>query len=135
MAFVFFGRCVSVWGKPADAAPLSGEIGQGSESGVPGFETFIYKSLVPTSFELLALPGFNIKDGQHLVVAHEVANFLQTVCRTRGAPEASQFLAGVFLPAQGWPQHTAAEFVEKLGTLEPKAFRKYFTDMVRASRA
>jgi exportin-T len=112
----------------------------------------VYKSLVPTAFEVLALPTFNIKDGQMMVVRalfllsfalkshwlmqvlQEIANFLQNVCKARGQ-EAIDFFLGAFLPAQGWPPQTAAEFTEKLRDLDPKAFRKYFADMVRGSRA
>jgi exportin-T len=66
-------------------------------------------------------------------VLQEIANFLQNVCKARGQ-EAIDFFLNVFLPAQGWPPQTAAEFAEKLRDLDPKAFRKYFADMVRASK-
>ena len=64
----------------------------------------------------------------------EIANFLQTVAKTRGQ-EAIDFLVTVFLPSQNWPQATALEFTTKMRELDGKAFRKYFSDFVRASRA
>jgi exportin-T len=67
-------------------------------------------------------------------VLQEIANFLQIVCKTRGQ-EAVDFFVNVFLPAQGWPAPTAVEFTTKLRDLDAKAFRRYFADMVRASRA
>ena len=67
-------------------------------------------------------------------VLHEIGNFLQTVLKTRGQ-EAFDFLVSVYLPAQNWPPEAAQEFATKLSTLDTKAFRKYFVEFVRASRA
>ncbi|KAG5644385.1 hypothetical protein DXG03_008613 [Asterophora parasitica] len=85
VALVFLNKGVSVWGQPSgDDAP------SGLERGLPGFERFIYESLVPTAFRIPSSPDFNIKDGQMMVVLHEIANLLQTVCHTlarRGKPK------------------------------------------------
>ena len=67
-------------------------------------------------------------------VLQEIANFLQIVAKTRGQ-EAHDYFVTVFLPSQNWPQPTAVEFTTKMRELDSKAFRKYFTDFVRASRA
>ena len=69
-----------------------------------------------------------------LQVLQEIANLLQTVSKARGQ-ESYEFFINVFLPSQNWPQPTAAEFATKMRDLDGKAFRKYFTDFVRASRA
>lgn len=146
-ALAFFGRCVQVWGQP-----VGGQAQNGSETGasLPGFERFIYEQLVPTAFGVMALPNFNPKDGQMMVVryglllhlrhtltivqvVHEVANLLQTICKTRG-PESYNYFVSVFLPSKGWPSETALDFTTKLRDLDGKAFRKYFTDLIRASR-
>jgi exportin-T len=66
-------------------------------------------------------------------VLHEMANLLQAIGKVRGI-EAYNYLLSVFLPAQNWPNETALEFTTKLRDLEGKNFRKYFTDVVRASR-
>ncbi|CCM00091.1 uncharacterized protein FIBRA_02118 [Fibroporia radiculosa] len=126
-AYTFFSRCVTVWAQPNANMNMD-------QSNLPGFERFVYESLIPMAFALLSSPHFNIKDGQMVVVLHEICNFLQTVSKTRG-PEAFNFFTSVFLPAQNWPPETAAEFTTKLRDLDGKAFRKYFTDFVRASRA
>lgn len=141
-AILFLGRCVAVWAEPPKAP--------GGQQVLPGFERFVYERVVPTAFAVLSLPQFNIKDGQIVVVCsgtayvphvltpwqvlQEIANFLQTVSKTRGQ-EAFDFFVTVFLPSQNWPQSTAIEFATKMRDLDPKAFRKYFTDFVRASRA
>ncbi|OJT11445.1 Exportin-T [Trametes pubescens] len=125
-AFSFFGRCVQAWAEPPKMP--------GGQQVFPGFERFIYERVIPTAFAVLSLPQFNIKDGQIVVVLQEIANLLQTISKIRGQ-EAFDFLVSVFLPSQNWPSATAAEFATKMRELDPKAFRKYFTDFVRASRA
>ncbi|KAL4252303.1 Exportin-T [Abortiporus biennis] len=129
-AFQFLGRCITVWAQPI--AP-NGSPQMGTTQGLPGFERFIYERLVPTAFSVLSSPQFSLKDGQMLVVLHEICNFLQLVSKTRGE-EAFNFFANVFLPAQNWPQETAVEFATKLRDLDSKAFKRYLADFVRASR-
>lgn len=63
----------------------------------------------------------------------EIANFLQVVCKIRGT-EAHEFFISVFLPSQNWPPDMALEFTAKLRDLDNKAFRKYFSEIVKASR-
>ncbi|KAH8092595.1 ARM repeat-containing protein [Cristinia sonorae] len=130
VAYQFLGRCVSVWAQPPEA--VNGNA-QAHSQGLPGFERFIYERLIPASFGVLSSPQFNIKDGQMLVVSHEICNFLQTVSKTRGQ-ETFNFFATVFLPSQNWPPETALEFATKLRDLDSKAFKKYLADFIRASR-
>ncbi|THH14212.1 hypothetical protein EW146_g6092 [Bondarzewia mesenterica] len=129
-AFIFLGRSVSVWGQPSTA---NGDSAVESRR-LPGFERFVYENVVPAAFRVLSLPELNIKDGQILVVLHEIANLLQIIGKTRGQ-EAYEFFVSVFLPAQNWPPDTAIEFTTKLRDLDNKSFRKYFSDFVRASRS
>ena len=140
VAVIFLSRCVTTWGRESNEA-------------LPGFDRFIYERLVPTAFRVPSLPGFNTKDGQMTVVSlnfqilsynrmiyysqkvlHEIANLLQTICKTRGT-EAYNFFLNIFLPSQSWPPDTALDFTTKLRDLDGKLFRKYFTDLIRSSRA
>ncbi|KAH7913226.1 armadillo-type protein [Hygrophoropsis aurantiaca] len=130
-AFAFFGRCVHVWCQPASETP--GSTGQESQA-LPGFEQYIYNRLLPVAFSVLSSPQFNIKDPQMSMVLNEIGSFLQTVMKTRGQ-ECSNFFISVFLPSQNWPQDMAVDFTSKLRELDNKAFRKYFTEFVRASRS
>ncbi|KAJ7593086.1 armadillo-type protein [Mycena floridula] len=130
-AFTFLSRCVATYGQ------LPQQVQNGAEQegeALPGFERIIYERLVPAAFQVPAAPDINLKDGQVTVVLHEIANFLQTVGKTRDV-EAYNFLASVFLPSQNWPQETALDFTTKLRDLDAKGFRKYFTDFVRSSRS
>lgn len=67
-------------------------------------------------------------------VLHEIANFLQTVVATRG-PEGYEFFVNHFLPTQNFPPAVAVEFTTKMRDMDPKGFRKYLVDFVRASRS
>ncbi|KAH9928319.1 armadillo-type protein [Fomitopsis serialis] len=95
-ALTFFGRSVAVWAQPAVN-------GDAQTQALPGFERFIYETVIPTAFAVLSLPQFNIRDGQMLTVLHEIANFLQTVLKTRGE-EAFNFFGNVFLPRKAGPR-------------------------------
>ena len=65
-------------------------------------------------------------------VSYEIASFYQTVAKARGQ-ETVDFFVSAFLPSQGWPQEMALDFVTKLRDLDSKAFKKSFTDIVRAA--
>lgn len=68
-AFTFLSRCVSVWGTNGALSALDVNEGKHESEGLPGFERFVYESLVPSAFNVLSSPEFNIKDGQALGVS------------------------------------------------------------------
>ncbi|KAK7033114.1 Exportin-T [Favolaschia claudopus] len=129
-ALGFLNRSITTWGQPASS------VGNGDTEpkGIPGFEQYIYERIVPNVFRVPSLAEFNLKDAAHVQILHEIANLLQIVFKTRGT-EANDYFVGVFLPSQGWPPDAALDFTGKLRDLETKAFRKYFTEIVRSSRA
>ncbi|KAF9532610.1 KapM protein [Crepidotus variabilis] len=135
VAINFLSRCVSVWGQPVSESSASANGEQGlSSQGLPGFDRFIYERLVPAVFGVPSSPNFNVKDGQMMVVLQEIANLLQTVCKIRG-DEAFTFLGDVFLPSQSWPPDMVVDFTTKLRLMDAKSFRKYFSDLIKSSRA
>ncbi|EMD34072.1 hypothetical protein CERSUDRAFT_117585 [Gelatoporia subvermispora B] len=125
-AWSFLSRCVAEW-----AQPPSSVTPEKPSHALPGFERFIYERVLPSAFAVLSSPQFNIKDGQMLVVFHEICNFFQTVSKTRGQ-EATDYFVTVFFPG---PREVAMDFATKMRDLDSKAFRKYFADFLRASRA
>ncbi|KAJ8072513.1 pre-tRNA nuclear export protein [Marasmius tenuissimus] len=136
-AFAFLSRCVTAWAQSEQPAPTSnGNSNHNSlnDMALPGYERYIYERLIPTAFQVPSVPSLNLKDGQVTVVLHEIANFLQTVCKARGN-EAYNWFLNVFLPSQNWPPEAAMEFTTKLRELDARFFRKYFTDFVRSSRS
>ncbi|KAJ4477161.1 armadillo-type protein [Lentinula aciculospora] len=136
-AFNFLSRCVVVWTQPNPTSPTTNGNSNHNplnDMGIPGFERYVYEQLVPTAFGVPSLPNLNLKDGQVTVVLHEIANFLQAVSKTRGS-EADDYLLNVYLPSQNWPQNAAVDMTTKMRELDPKGFRKYFTDFVRSTRS
>ncbi|KAG7089605.1 pre-tRNA nuclear export protein [Marasmius oreades] len=135
-AFTFLSRCVTAWAQPQQATTPNGNSNHNplNDMALPGFEGYIYERLVPSAFRVPSNPSLNLKDGQVTVVLHEIANFLQTVCVSRGE-EAYNWFLNVFLPSQNWPSDAAMQFVTKLRELDSRSFRKYFTDFVRSSRS
>ncbi|OCH95393.1 ARM repeat-containing protein [Obba rivulosa] len=125
-AWAFLSRCVAEWAQP----PSTGMPEKPSHA-LPGFEHFVYERVLPSAFAILSSPQFNIKDGQILVVFHEICNFFQTVSKTRGQ-EATDYFVSVSFPG---PREVAVDFTTKMRDLDGKAFRKYFADFLRASRA
>ena len=63
-----------------------------------------------------------------------MGNLLQAICKARG-PEAYEFFLNVFLPSQNWPAEMALDFTTSLRDMDGKTFRKYFTELIRSSRA
>ena len=68
-AFIFLGRCVSVWGQLAPAQPQLNGNRMDQSHGLPGFERFVYERLVPAAFGVLSSPQFNLKDPQMVAVS------------------------------------------------------------------
>lgn len=68
VALTFLNKGVSIWGQPSTEGGQSA-----SQGGVLGFDRFIYERLVPTAFHVPSTPGFNLKDGQMMVVSiHDI---------------------------------------------------------------
>jgi len=130
LAFSFLSRAVTVWGGEPPDAVMNGVVSQP----LPGFERFLYEQLVPVAFKVPSAPEFNVKDGQMMVLCHEIGGMLQLICKTRGR-EAYDYLVNIFLPSQNCPPNLAHDFATKISELDSKAFRKFFTDFVRASRS
>ncbi|KZV62903.1 KapM protein [Peniophora sp. CONT] len=133
LAFTFLNKSVTQWATLPEAAAANGDASQPASTSVPGYERFVYDNVVPLAFRVLSAPELNVKDGQVLVLLQEIASTLQAVGRAR-KQEAYEFFVNAFLPAQGWPPETAREFTGKMGELDNKAFRKYFSEFVRSSR-
>ncbi|KAF8526317.1 ARM repeat-containing protein [Hysterangium stoloniferum] len=133
LAFSLLSRTITVWGQPG---PPSNESlnGNGTSTQIPGFERFLYEQLVPVAFKVPSSPQFNVKDGQMMVLCHEIGGMLQLICKTRGQ-EAYDYLVNVFLPSQNCPPEMATDFATKIRDYDSKTFKKFFTDFVRASRS
>lgn len=102
---------------------------------VPGFQAFIYDTLVPLTIEVPAKPTFDFSDAQAQMVLTEIATLLKTILNARGPVELPAFLTEVYLPKIGCPPELAAQFVDTLrGTAEPRKFKAYLQGFITQSR-
>ncbi|KAJ3999466.1 armadillo-type protein [Lentinula boryana] len=135
--FSLLSKCILIWVQPNSALPApNGNSNHNplNDVGIPGFERYVYERLVPIAFGVPSLPDLNLKDGQVTMILHEIANFLQSVSKIRGS-ETENYLLNVYFPSQNWPQDAALDMTTKMRELDPKGFRKYFTDFVRSMRS
>jgi exportin-T len=71
LALTFLSRCVTAWGQLDTPAPATNGKDQthGISDSLPGFDRFIYETIIPLAFRIPSMSNFNIKDGQMLVVS------------------------------------------------------------------
>ena len=70
-ALTFISKVTSIFGAVAGvpAPTLNGQPPPPPEP-VPGFERFLFESVIPVLFKVPSLPEFNTKDGQAMLVSH-----------------------------------------------------------------
>ncbi|RXK35182.1 hypothetical protein M231_07553 [Tremella mesenterica] len=127
LAFSFFAKSVIAWGTSPEAV-------SSPTQALPGYENFIYQSLLPICFQVPADNKFNHKSGQPVSVLHEIAMLLRNVLQARGQ-EGVQFLLNDLLPGINCPPQIANQLVEKLRTEQSKDFRKTFADFIKAMKS
>jgi exportin-T len=159
LAFAFFGKSVIAWATSATAVSQPSVFAESAKSmhsikvaagvaapsnqhtiskeeratmALPGYETFIYQTLVPTIFNVAADPKFNVK--QSLQVLYEMAAVLRNVVTARGQ-EGIDFLLGDMLPKIGCPPDMAQQLIERLRTQPARDFRKTYADFIKAMRS
>ncbi|KAJ1560956.1 hypothetical protein HK405_005404, partial [Cladochytrium tenue] len=95
-------------------------IGVGGKNPLPGFEQFIYDSVVPALFQVPLKPGFDITDAQTVGVLTELALLHKRILIVQG-PEYVEFL-NAYLPTLQCPQQLVAQFTLALQQLPTKEF-------------
>ncbi|EPQ26132.1 uncharacterized protein PFL1_06340 [Pseudozyma flocculosa PF-1] len=100
---------------------------------LPGFERFIYETLVGLVFEAPAKDTFDLRDAQSQIVLGEIALLMKTIYLKRGE-ELVTYLVTVYFPGINCPAELAQDFVAKLKTLEAKQFKAYLQQFILQSR-
>lgn len=126
-AFAILHRLVSAWGGSSDEAAKE------SSTALPGFERFIYESLIGLIFEAPAKESFDFRDAQHQIVLGEIANLAKTIYTKRGE-EMINYLLQIYFPGINCPPELAHDFCQNLKTLEAKPFKKYLEAFIVKSR-
>jgi exportin-T len=125
-AFSILHRLVAAWGGSSGAA-------NGAGAGLPGFERFIYETLIGLIFEAPSKDTFDFRDAQAQIVLGEIATLAKTIYAKRG-DEAVEYLTQVYFPGIHCPPEMAADFAQNLKTLEAKPFKKYLEAFIVRSR-
>ncbi|CAO1623604.1 unnamed protein product [Parajaminaea phylloscopi] len=148
-AFSVLSRLITLWGTSSQVADAQGATNtdknaDGSSSskgpnsvnspGLPGFETFIYETIVPLTFTVPAKPTFEFSDAQSQMVLTEIAQLLKTVLAKRGAQETGGWLLEVYFPRIQCPQEMATDFWNNLQHLDAKKWKAYFQSFIQSSR-
>ncbi|EST05806.1 Exportin-1/Importin-beta-like protein [Kalmanozyma brasiliensis GHG001] len=127
-AFSILHRLVGSW-----AGSTSATANGTSSAGLPGFERFIYETLIGLIFEAPTKEDFDFRDAQAQIVLGEIATLAKTIYAKRG-DEMITYLLQVYFPSINCPPELAQDFAQNLKTLEAKPFKKYLEAFIRKSR-
>lgn len=137
-------RLVNLWGGSSTPNGSTASNNQAPSIDLPGFEQFIYETLVGLIFEIPSKPTFDFKDAQTQIVSkidssrlHDFAQLIyllpkaltelctlaKTIYQKRGN-ELLEYLTNVYLPRMQCPADMAQEFAQNLKRLEAKELRK-----------
>ncbi|KAJ1570901.1 hypothetical protein NDA11_005398 [Ustilago hordei] len=123
-AFSILHRLVGAWG---------GSAGNAANTALPGFDRFIYQTLIALVFEAPTKEAFDLADAQAQIVLGEIATLARRIYLERG-DEMINYLLHVYFPAIQCPVELAQDFAQNLKALDAKPFKKYFEAFVAKSR-
>lgn len=101
--------------------------------GLPGFEQFLYETVLPLVFQVPAKPSFDTSDAQSQLVLAELSALLKALFLARG-DEFLQYLTTVYLPGAQCPPALAMELAEKVQTQDAKALKRFLSTFIASSR-
>lgn len=131
-ALVALNKMLMTWGNGVVAADATtpGVEFFGLGLPVPGFEEQnLFEQYSQVCWSLPTKPGFNPRDAQLRIALGEAAALLKALFDFKGQSYAT-YLDQVFLPQLGMPKPMADEFIQNLGNLKPKDFRKFYVDFI-----
>ncbi|KAF9425612.1 pre-tRNA nuclear export protein [Entomortierella beljakovae] len=142
MAFGILLKAVNSWGGQGESAGANGaSAANGNPSGngegkleAPGFYQFMYEHILRITFEVPMKPNFDLQDGQSVLVLGEIAG-LQKAIAVKQGDAFLNYLSQVYLPSIQCPAELAREYVQALGQLDVKQFKKYFQAFIQKSRS
>ncbi|KAJ3023991.1 pre-tRNA nuclear export protein [Thoreauomyces humboldtii] len=152
IAFNVLSKCVVSWGAgpkalpPKDPISVNGKMNKsGSASSIttpstfnankakslstmapktslPGFDRFIYESILPVLFEVPLASSFDPKDGMSYLVMTEISSLHKTLYNAQG-PDYIEYLGNSYLPSIRCRPESAQLFLNKLQQLDSKGLR------------
>ncbi|KAF9114533.1 pre-tRNA nuclear export protein [Mortierella sp. AM989] len=146
MAFGILLKAVNSWGSQGESggantsstangdSNTSANGTDGNRPEAPGFYQFMYEHVVRITFEVPMKPNFDLQDGQSMLVLGEIAG-LQKAMSVKQGDVFLTYLSQVYLPSINCPADLTQEYVQALGGLDVKQFKKYFQAFIQKSRS
>ncbi|KAJ3271577.1 pre-tRNA nuclear export protein [Terramyces sp. JEL0728] len=89
-----------------------------------GFDAFIYEQIIPISFSIPMKAGFNLNDGQSVVLLGEISQLFKSTHQVLGR-SFLEYLSSTFFPSISCNSTLTAQFITALEQLDKKSFKKY----------
>ncbi|KAG9792250.1 Exportin-T [Exophiala dermatitidis] len=131
MAFILLSRMCTVWGGP-DVVSANGQANANTpvpQPALPGFDQFMITRFSPLCWALPTNPAFNSKDAQARQALAE-AGGLQKTIYTKTGQQYLTWLQEKELRTMGMNDNLINEYLQKLATMEPKAFKTFFPKFI-----
>ncbi len=131
MALLLLSRMCAVWGGP-DVVSLTGQANPDAAQprpALPGFDQYMITRFSPLCWALPTNPSFNNKDAQARQALSEAANLQKTIY-TKTGQQYLTYLRGNELRTMGMNDTLINDYLQKLGTMELKAFKTFFPKFV-----
>ncbi|RUO96313.1 armadillo-type protein [Jimgerdemannia flammicorona] len=133
MAFGILLKTVNAWGGSAQQPSTSTEP-SGVGQPLPGFEQFMFESIVRVSFEVPMKQSFNLSDGQTVLAFGEISGIQKAIYAKQGT-RFIEYMRGVYLPSIQCPPNMAEDYLQALQQLEMRAFKKFFQAFIQNSKS
>ncbi|KAJ3162686.1 pre-tRNA nuclear export protein [Geranomyces michiganensis] len=140
LAFSVLSKCVISWGAGDEAQingaslPKNPKTGKpekpakllaatAPKSALPGFDSFLYGSILPILFQVPLSAAYDPKDGQCYLVMSEIASLHKTAYVAQGGKYV-EYLRSRFLPEMGCDPRAAEAFLDALQHKDNKGLRE-----------
>lgn len=131
MSFLLLARMCNVWGGP-DVVSAYGQVNgnmTGPQPTLPGFDRFMIDRFSPLCWALPTNPSFNSKDAQARQALAEAAGLQKTIY-TKTGQQYLTWLQEKELRTMGMNDALINEYLQKLATMEPRAFKSFFAKFI-----
>lgn len=131
-------KMIAMWGDDPEtslAAAKGSKKGSASQIPIkrrllPGFDEFIYNSIIPILFQVpFEKRTFSLDDGQVLAFLSELTSLHRTIYLSQGSKYVN-YLTTVAFPSYNIPLDSGNAFITALSTLESKHFKKFLQDFI-----
>lgn len=131
MALSLLSKMCTVWGGP-DVISATGQVITGAtqpQPALPGFDQFMITRFSPLCWALPLNQSFNNKDAQARQALSEAAHLQKTIYMKTGQQYLT-WLQGNELGKMGMNDTLINDYLQKLGTMELKAFKTFFPKFI-----